>query len=81
MAQRVKKKIRVPAVAQWVKRAQVTAEAQVQSPAWNSALKDPTLPQLRLRFHPWLGNIHMPQVWLQKEKRKKIQRYLYTKQK
>ena len=30
--------------------AQVTAEAQVQSPAWLCGLKDPVLPQLWLRF-------------------------------
>ena len=38
----------VPAVAQWVKNqtavVQVTMEAQVQFPAWNSGLKDPGLP-------------------------------------
>ena len=38
----------VPAVAQWVKNptaaVQVPAEAQVQSPAWCSGLKDPTFP-------------------------------------
>ena len=38
----------VPAMAQWVKNptavAQVTAEAQVQSPAPHSGLKDPALP-------------------------------------
>ena len=60
---------RVPAVAQWVKNltaaAQVAAEAQVQSPAQGSVLKDPALPQLRCRlqlqlgFSPWPRNFHI----------------------
>ena len=56
-------------MAQWVKNltalVQVTEEVQVQSPAWNSGLKDPVLLQLwhrlqlQLRFNPWPENFHM----------------------
>ena len=56
----------VPTAAQWVKDptavAQVAAEAWVQSLVQSSGLKDPTLPQLQLRFNPWPVNFHMPQV-------------------
>ena len=62
----------VPALAQCVKNpnavAQVAMEAQVQSSARGSGLKDLALPQLhprlhlRLRFNPWPGNFHVPQV-------------------
>ena len=62
----------VPTVMQWVKNltavALVTAKAQVVSLAQCSGLKDLALPQLWhrlllwLRFSPWLGNFHMPQV-------------------
>ena len=51
---------------QWVKNpttaAQVTAEAQVQSPAQQSGLKDLELLQLWTRFNPWPRNFHVPQV-------------------
>ena len=46
--------------------AKVTAEAQVQSPARYSELKQLALLQLwlglklRLGFNPWLGNFHRP---------------------
>lgn len=69
----------VPAVAQWVKNLTAvpwaTVEAQVQSPAWHSELKDPALPQLQrrpkqqLKFNPWPRNIYMP--WVQPLKKKK----------
>ena len=53
--------VRVPAVAQSVKNltggAQVSAEAWVRCPAWCSGLKDLALPQLWLRFHPWLQEL------------------------
>ena len=57
----------IPAVAQGVKNltVQVAEEAWVQSPAWRNRLKDPTLPQLRLRlqlrlgFSSWPPNFHM----------------------
>ena len=56
----------VPAVAQWVKNlttvARVTAEAQVQSLAQHSGLRDLALLQLQLRFDPWPRNFHMLQV-------------------
>ena len=29
-------------------------------------IKDPALLQLLLRFNPWPGNIHMPQMWTKK---------------
>lgn len=62
---------RVPTMAQWVKTAAapVAAEAQVPSS------KDPALPQLQHRSHPWLGfnprprNVHMPWVWPFKKKK------------
>ena len=41
----LKKKKGVPTMAQWVKN--LTAAAQVQSPAWCSGLKHPALPQLQ----------------------------------
>ena len=57
-------------MAQWVKNptavAQVSTEAQVQSLAWHSGLKDLELLQLHhrsqlwLRFSPWPWNFHMP---------------------
>ena len=63
-------------MAQWVKNliaeAQVTAEARVQSLAQRSGLKDQVLPQLQLRFSPWPGNFHMPQVQPLKKKKKAV---------
>ena len=57
----------VPVVVQWVKNltaaAQVTAEVQVDPPAWHSGLKDPALWQLWLGFNPRLGSFHMLWVW------------------
>ena len=54
-------------MAQWVKdltvASQVTAKAQVRSPAQSSGLKDLALLQLWLKFNPWPGNFHMPWVW------------------
>ena len=65
--------LRVPTMAQWVKNlmaaAEVAMEAQVQSSVWGSRLKDLALVQLWcslqlwLVFSPWLGNVHMLQVW------------------
>ena len=47
---------------QWVKKltavAQVTAEAQIQSLAQHSGLKDSALLLLQLGFNPWPGNFH-----------------------
>ena len=40
--------------------AQVTADAQLPSLAQHCGLKDLALPQLLLRFSPWLGKFHMP---------------------
>ena len=61
---------------QWVKNlttvAQVTPEAQVPPQVQHSRLKDLGLPQLRLGFNPWPGNVHMPQVWPLKKKIFKI---------
>ena len=69
----------VPAVVQAVKNltaaAQFTGEAQIQSPAQSSGLKELVLPQLlhrlqlQLGFNPW--NFHMLQVWPFKKKGKK----------
>ena len=61
----------VPAMAQWVKNptaaAQVAAEAQVQSPAQGSGLKDPALLQCRLQlqhgFNPQPRESATPWVW------------------
>ena len=57
----------VPTVIQWAKNltavVQVTVEARVRSSTQHSGLKDLALPQLWLRFNPWLGNFHMP--WVQ----------------
>lgn len=65
----------VPAVVQQVKNltvaAQVTAEVRVRPPAWCSGLKYLVLPQLRLRFNPWPGNLHMQRVQPFKKKKKK----------
>ena len=65
-------------MAQWVKNltiaAWVATEAQVESLAWYSGLKDPMLLQLWCRsqlwlgFSPWPGNFHLWQVWLFKKK-------------
>ena len=62
-------KVRVPALAQWVKNptaaAQVAAEAQVQSPDPCSGLKHLAVPHLWHRsqmwsgFNPWPENFHM----------------------
>ena len=66
-------------MAQWVKPtsvAQVATEAQDQSPAQRSGLKDLALPQLwcrsqlQLRFNPWPWNFHMLQVRPLKKKKK-----------
>ena len=70
-----------PTVAQWIKNltavAQVTAEAQVQSPAWHSEFKDPALPQLQLEFNLWPGNFHMPWAGLKKKsERENIRTYI-----
>ena len=49
----------------------VTAEAEVQSLAWCSGLKDLALPQpwhrlqLRFKFNPWPGNFYVLWVWPQ----------------
>ena len=60
-------------VVQWVKNltamVQAAAKVQGQSLAWHSGLKDLALLQLLLRFNPWPGNFHMPQVELQKKKK------------
>ena len=71
----------VPALVQRVKNliaaALVTKEAWVWSLAQHSGLKDLALlqlwcrSQLWLRFSPWPGNFHMPQMWLGKKKKKK----------
>ena len=42
--------------------AQVIADAQVQSLALSSGLKDLVWPQLQLGFKPWPGNFHEPRV-------------------
>lgn len=51
----------------WVKNltaaAGVAAKVQVQFPNQHSGLKDLALLQLWLRFNPWPGNFHVPQVW------------------
>ena len=55
--------------------AEVTSETQVQSMARHSGLKDLVLPQLwcgsqlRLRFDPWLGNVHRPRMPTLKKKK------------
>ena len=45
----------------------VATKVQVQSLVWYNGLKDLVLlqrsSQLWLRFSPWPGNFHMPQVW------------------
>ena len=54
-------------MAQWVKNLTVAAwvivEVQVQALAGCNGLKDLALTQLWLRFNPWPGNFHVPQVW------------------
>ena len=63
---------RVPTVAQWVKNpTAAAAEVQVQSLVLCSGLKDLALPQLGLRFSPWLGSFHMLRMWPLKKKKKK----------
>ena len=61
-----KNELGVPIVVQWIKNltamAWISAEAQVQSPAQYSGLKDLVLPRVPLWFNPWSGTIHMPQV-------------------
>ena len=47
------------AVAQVTAGMQVTAEMRVRTLAQRSRLKDPTLPQLWLRFNPWPRNFHI----------------------
>ena len=71
---------------QWVENltaaAQVTAEAQTQSLAWHSGLKDLALPRLQLIFHPWPWNFHMPWVQPLKKKRKqKTEKWYLNNQK
>ena len=70
----------VPAVVQWVKNPTASA-LRVQSLAWRSGLKDPTLlqlwPILQLRFNPWPGNFHELQVLLWKRKQKPTKTFLY----
>ena len=57
--------------------AQVAVEAQVQSLARCSGLKDLTLPQLWcwsqlwLRFSLWPGNFHMPRAQPKKKKKER----------
>ena len=36
----------------------------------SGGLWDLALPQVGLRFHPWSGNFHMPQVWQKKKQNK-----------
>ena len=49
---------------QWVKNptaaAQVTAEVQVQLPAWHKGLKDPVLPWLQFRLELYRQFSHQP---------------------
>ena len=52
-------------------KAQMAGDVWIRSPAWRSGLNDPALLQLQLRFSPWPGNIHMPQVQAFKKKKKK----------
>ena len=65
---------RVPAVVQWVKNptaaARVAAEAQIQSPAQGSGLKDLSLPWLRLGLNPWPRNFHIHAVGMTMKRKK-----------
>ena len=50
----------------------VTAELQVQSPFWQSGLKDPALVHLQLGFNPWPGVFYMNIFWPLKKKKKRV---------
>ena len=56
---------------------QVSAEAQVTSPAQCSRLKDLVLPQLWLRFSPWPRNFQMLQMQPKRKKKKKKEEYVF----
>ena len=64
-------------MAQWIKDPAHLCGIPVRFPGPEQWIKDPVWPQLwhksqmRLRFNPWPGNFHMPQVWPKEEKKKK----------